>query len=336
MSERADIYASVTERIVEKLEAGTVPWKKPWRSYGVPHNVLNGRQYHGINLLLLTLDNYGDPRWGTFRAMREAAAKRASSEGREVVTETKTRKGHPVTEYYEMVDGKRVWFRGGVRKGEKGTHIVLVKRVPKKRGEPISPRQNEGGEDEDGSYMLMTSYVVFNAEQADGIAPLNVEPREFTPIESAQKILDAYVNHPGPAVMYGRAAALYNLRTDILEMPNPEDFFEDEPFYGTLFHELVHSTGHESRLKRIEPALFGSDPYAKEELVAELGASFLCGIAGLSIAGDEQSAAYIANWIQRFRESRMLIVQSAAAAQKAVDLILGTAAEEVGEEARAA
>lgn len=322
MAERTDIYASVTDRVVKQLEEERiVPWRKPWRSHGVPYNILTGRQYHGINLLLLTLDNYGDPRWGTFKAMREAAAKQAVRDGREIeVEKTKTKRGFEKTNYYEIVDGQRVWFGGGVRAKEKGTHIVLVKRVPK-------TRKNEGGEDEDGSYTLMTSYVVFNAEQADGIAPFVEEPREFTPIESAQRIVDAYVGHPGPAVLYGKAQALYNLRTDMLEMPNPEDFFEDEPFYGTVFHELVHSTGHESRLKRIEPALFGSDPYSKEELVAEIGASFLCGLAGLSIAGDEQSAAYIDHWLGVLRGSRTLIVKAAAAAQRATDLIMDTVPE---------
>lgn len=335
MAGRTDVYASVTERIVKQLEEERiVPWRKPWRSHGVPHNILTGRQYHGINLLLLTLDNYGDPRWGTFKAMREAAAKQATREGREIVTEkTQGKRGYEKTEYYEIVDGERVWFKGGVRNKEKGTHIMLVKRVSK-------TRKNEGGEDEDGSYTLLASYVVFNGEQADGIAPFVEEPREFTPIESAQRIMDGYLNRPGPAVLYGKAQALYNLRTDMLEMPNPEDFFEDEPFYGTIFHELVHSTGHESRLKRIEPALFGSDPYSKEELVAEIGASFLCGFAGLSIAGDEQSAAYIDHWLSALRGSRTLIPMAAAAAQKATDLIMDTVAvpesEHAEEEVQAA
>jgi antirestriction protein ArdC len=105
-------------------------------------------------------------------------------------------------------------------------------------------------------------------------------------------------------------------------MPEQKQFDSDEAYYTTLFHELVHSTGSEKRLKRLEPALFGSDPYAREELVAEVGASFLSGIAGFESAGGDQSAAYLAGWLERIKNDPKLVVQAAAQAQKAADLIL--------------
>jgi antirestriction protein ArdC len=95
-----------------------------------------------------------------------------------------------------------------------------------------------------------------------------------------------------------------------------------EGYYSTLYHELIHSTGHEKRLKRIERALFGTSPYAKEELVAEMGAAMLCGLAGID--NQDQSAAYVDGWLSALRNDRKLVVQAAAQAQKAADLILGT------------
>jgi antirestriction protein ArdC len=209
---------------------------------------------------------------------------------------------------------------GQVRKGEVGTHIVLWKPVPKTKANV---------DDEPGSYLLMRDYVVFNATQADGLPALDVEEREFTPVESAQQIVDGYVwvessGNSGPRLAYGGSRASYSMWEDSVQMPVPEAFESDAAFYSTLFHELIHSSGHEKRLARLEPALFGTDPYAKEELVAEIGASFLTGIAGMEDAGGEQSAAYVANWLGRLRDDRKLVVQAAAAAQKAVDVVLGT------------
>ena len=318
---RTDIYTGVTARIIAALEEGTVPWQRPWKIVGgFPVNVRNGRRYRGINVMLLMLEGYDDPRWGTFDAMRDSAAEEAKRNGRDIVVE-QSKRGKQL---WEIIDGERVWFRGGVRKGEHGTEIILWKKVDRK-----DPKEGE-----DKSYRLLRSYKVFNAKQCDGIPELPVEEvREFTPIEKAEQIVGGYIWTPGsgntgPTASYGFNHASYNLRTDVIELPDPEQFYEDAGYYTTLFHELIHSTGSEKRLKRIEPALFGSDPYAREELVAEIGASFLAGIAEFDDAGGKQSAAYIANWMERIKNDSKLIVNAAAQAQKASDLILGVAFED--------
>ena len=282
---KRDVYQEVTDRIVAALEAGTVPWRKPWRiAGGVPISIRSGKPYRGINVLILGLEGYDDPRWGTYKAIGEAG--------------------------------------GQVRKGEKATSIILWKPVQKGEG------------DEEQRYMLLRSYSVFNAAQADGLPELPVEEgRVFTPIEEAEHLVSGYISdisndNPGPPVRYGFDAASYSLIADVVSLPDPKQFEGDEAYYCTLFHELIHSTGHKKRLARIEPALFGSDPYAKEELVAEIGASFLSGVAGFEEAGGQQSAAYIANWMQRIKDQPKLVVQAAAQAQKAADLILGTTFDE--------
>lgn len=305
---RKDVYRQVNDRIVAVLEAGGLaPWTRPWKlSGGYPISIRSGKRYRGINVLLLMMEAYDDPRWGTYKAIGEAG--------------------------------------GQVRKGEKATQIVLWK--------PVKKRDADGAE---SGYMLLREYSVFNAKQADGLPELPVEEeREFTPIEAADEIVRGYVwaegsasgisGHTeisrinqavGPMVKHGYDRAAYSLTTDVVMMPDPHQFVSDEAYYTTLFHELVHSTGSESRLKRIEPALFGSDPYAKEELVAEIGASFLSGISGFESAGGDESAAYLSGWLSKIKEQPKLIVQAAAQAQKAADLVLGVTFEETTQPANA-
>lgn len=275
-----DIYQDVTDRMIAALENGTIPWHKPWVGGG-PVNVRSGRPYRGINIWLLELESmtagYSDNRWGTFKAIKEAG--------------------------------------GQVRKGEKGTRVILWKPVPK-------------GEDADGneqSYWLLREYTVFNVEQADGIEPL-VFTDDVHPNKLAEDVLAGYASPIGPPVVTRGSKAAYQPMTDIVYMPPRPAFDGGDEFYSTLFHELAHSTGHEKRLDRIEPALFGTDPYAKEELVAELAAAMLSGVTGITGTFDN-SAAYVAHWVQRFKDDRKLIVSAAAQAQKAADLILGTTFE---------
>jgi len=280
-----DVYEQVTDRIIAALEAGeTVPWRKPWKALaGLPVNVRNGKPYRGVNVFLLGFAGYSDPRWGTYKAITEAG--------------------------------------GQVRKGEKGTSIILWKPV-KQKGE---------GEEQGSSYMLLKTYVVFNAQQADGLPELERdELREHEADERAEALVAGFKAAGGPGIFHEYDRAFYRPSADLVGMPKPEQFESSESYYTTLFHELVHSTGHEKRTGRVEEwTTFGSDPYAKEELVAEMGASMLAGLAGLEMAGGEQSAAYVANWLQRFKNDRKLIIQAAAAAQKAADMIAGTTFEEL-------
>jgi antirestriction protein ArdC len=268
-----DVYAEVTDRIVAALEQGVVPWRKPWRSLGGPRN-LNGRPYRGINVFLLELAGFGDPRWGTFNAVKAAG--------------------------------------GSVRKGEKGTRIILWKPV-RRRGE------DENGEQQNGSYLLLKEYTVFNAEQCDGLPELDTVEHEQ--VASADEVVLGYID--GPTLNYGGDRAYYSPTLDQVTVPHLGQFESADAYYQTLYHELVHSTGHESRLKRTEWTAFGSETYSREELVAELGAAMLCGVAGIQ-PQYEQSAAYIASWKSKLEDDPKLIVQAAAAAQKAADRILGT------------
>ncbi len=271
---RTDVYETVTERIVAAIETGVVPWRRPWVGGG-PISLRSGRPYRGVNIFLLGMTEYGDPRWGTYKAIKEAG--------------------------------------GQVRQGERSTSVILWKPVAKK----------ETAEGAGDRYMLLRQYAVFNAEQADGL-PEYQTAFEHEPIERAQMIVDGY--EAGPGILYGGGEASYEPPKDLVRCPELGQFLKVEGFYSTLYHELIHSTGHEKRLARIEPALFGTDPYAREELVAEMGAAMLCGLAGID--NQDQSAAYVSGWLKPLQNDRKFVVQAAAQAQKAVDLILGTTFEE--------
>jgi antirestriction protein ArdC len=130
-----------------------------------------------------------------------------------------------------------------------------------------------------------------------------------------------------PAIRHGMIQAFYSPCEDIVSMPARERFDAMENYYSALFHELIHSTGHESRLNRstlTEKAGYGSDPYCKEELIAEMGAAFLCAQAEIVERTLANSAAYMNGWVGRLRMDKTLIVHAAAQAQKAADFILGS------------
>ncbi|MBI3418192.1 MAG: DUF1738 domain-containing protein [Verrucomicrobia bacterium] len=204
---------------------------------------------------------------------------------------------------------------GSVRKGEKACPVVFWKQ--------LQIEDKESGEQK--KTFLLRFYHVFNVTQCDGLN-IGTEPVETIGGE-ASKPYDIAANMPQPpAIKHGMTRAYYSPREDCVGLPPRERFERPEDYYSTVFHELIHSTGHEKRLKRstlTESAGFGSDPYCKEELIAELGAAFLCGQAEIAERTMDNSAAYLQGWLQQLQSDKTLIVQAAAQAQKAADFILG-------------
>lgn len=279
----AAIYQIVTDRIVELLEKGVVPWQKPWRGIpGAPRNLVSGKPYRGVNSLLLHAAGHASPYWVTFRQAQALG--------------------------------------GHVRRAEKGLPVVFWRW--------LDVENKETGEKE--QVPLLRYYTVFNVAQCEGLTvPAADQPiRDHSPLQVAEQIVAGMPKCP--RIEYGRSRACYSPVTDLVKMPAAERFTTAESFYSVLFHELTHSTGHESRLNRKavsrsggERPEFGSDPYAQEELVAELGAAFLCAQAGIVERTVENSAAYVAGWLETLKNDTKLVVQAAAQAQKAADWILG-------------
>lgn len=222
----------------------------------------------------------------------------------------------------EYASFKQVSEAGGkVKKGEKGNNIVFWK---------WSESENEEtGEIE--KIPFIRYYTVFEINrQCEGLqSKRNDETFDHNPIKAAERICAGYMD--APPVSFASGRALYCSVNDIVTVPPLSDYAKSEEYYNTLFHEHIHSTGHAKRLNRpgvTELNKFGSESYSKEELVAEIGAAMLCGVAGIDNSIVENSAAYIGSWLRKLKADNKLIVQAAGQAQKAVDYILGTEFEE--------
>jgi antirestriction protein ArdC len=209
---------------------------------------------------------------------------------------------------------------GNVRRGERGTKIVFWK-FDKYETETAD------GETENRTSAFLRYYTVFNLEQTEGLKALLALP-PARPIESAETIIAGMPNAPA----YERGfLACYTPSTDTVTMPSPTAFHSQAEYYSTMFHELVHSTGHAKRLTREgfdRPQQFGSESYSREELVAEMGSAMLCGVAGIEQATLANSAAYLKSWIARLKSDSRLIISAASAAQKAADYIRGESPED--------
>lgn len=263
-----ELSQQVTNAIIAELEKGAAPWVKPWTTSGsvLPQNAATGRLYNGVNVLILwmtaQLRMYPDNRWLTFHQAIEKGA--------------------------------------CVRKGEKGTHVVLVKQIPV-------------GEDEEQHRALLRSFTVFNVSQVDGLeAPTEPSEGPTTPILP-------FVAGTGATIQHGHSQAFYSPGKDVVCMPNSEAFSSPEHYHATLLHELTHWTGHETRLARDLKNRFGDRAYAAEELVAELGAAFLC--AHLGISGELRHAGYIGHWLELLKDDPRAIFTASAKASQATEYL---------------
>jgi antirestriction protein ArdC len=203
---------------------------------------------------------------------------------------------------------------GRVRKGEHGVPVVFWKIYDHEDAET----------GEAAKRFVLRQYTVFNAAQLNGVAipAITVIPHRFTPIERCAHLVDAMPHCP--AILHGHQRAFYTPATDTLHLPSPACFQSPEAYYATVFHELVHAVGHRSRLNRptlTDLCLFGDPTYAKEELVAEMGGAYLCGVCGIANATLDNSAAYLQSWMAVLRHDATLLVHAAAQAQRAADYI---------------
>ncbi len=203
---------------------------------------------------------------------------------------------------------------GQVRKGEHSELCIFYK--------PWESQETnaETGEAETKTGAVLKSFRVFNLDQIDGIqSPATRARPAFEVLADAERLLQ---NTPAP-IREGGARACYIPSLDEIHMPARETFISPEAFYSVAYHEATHSTGHQSRLARQFSTRFGDEAYAMEELVAELGAAFLCAEVGILPTTREDHAQYLANWVRVLRSDRKAIFTAAAAASKAAAFIKG-------------
>ena len=299
-------YEAITKNIIEALESGTVPWHKPWTApagNAFPHNAATGRRYSGLNVFTL---------W--------------------IVAERKGFESQAWLSYKQAQE-----LGGNVKKGEKGQFVQFWQ---------VGKPWETGDVDSKGKPIIKKSfmfrmYTVFNVEQCEGLTLPKREnisniPEDFDVIEEAEAIASAYIANGGPTVAHnGGDEAYYLPSSHSVHLPKQTQFDGKEEYYSTLFHELAHSTGHQSLLGRFsessESMHFGSERYSKEELVAEFTNAFLCAEVGITDTTLNNSAAYIQSWLKALKEDYTLALTAASRAQKAANLILAAKnkAEEV-------
>ena len=263
-----EVYTRITEQIKQKLEQGTLPWKKSW-VIGLPQNLISKRPYNGINFLSLCTANYPSPYYLTFLQCKE--------------------KG------------------GYVKRDEKGQLIIFWK---------LMDKDMPGDEETESARIPLTRYsYVYNITQTS----LYDDKPEPTSIVGCEEIINNIKDRP--VIKHNTIRCYYSPVEDFISLPMPEDFNSTEEYYSTLFHELIHWTGHKSRLARIE---YGRDVTEKatEELIAEIGSSYLCGLCGISSAVIDNQASYIDGWLSHLKHDPAYFIKAATAASKAVNFIM--------------
>lgn len=290
---RFDVYQHVTDTILKSLETGTAPWVKPWKdgnpAIGAPRNAVSEKAYRGINIPLLLVSEMANG----FNDSRWMTYKQAQEMG------------------------------GNVRKGEKGTQIVFWRFLTVE--DKHADATGEEGPSKEIPFLRL--YTVFNAAQCDGL-PRVETPAPTIPAFHHARAAECF-NANAPKLRHGGDRACYIPAIDTITLPPVEAFKDESNYWGTALHELTHWTGHESRLNRDLKNRFGSKAYAAEELIAEMGAAFLC--ASVGIEGKLQHAEYINNWIQIMKSDKRAIFTASSKAQQAADFILKASPVEVAE-----
>lgn len=285
VSSKADLYETITAKIVAQLESGVRPWVKPWSSAAPVSRPLrfNGIPYTGINVLVLWLEaeqhGYASPYWLTYQQATELG--------------------------------------GHVRKGEKGTIVVYANTFTKEV-------EAEDGTKSVAKIPFLKSYVVFNAQQCDGLPAkysISLQEKPGRSVEVPANVVSFFAA-TGSVVRHGGSKAYYDPSADLIGMPVVADFVDGEAYASTLAHEHIHWTKQPTRLDRdFGRKSWGDDGYAMEELVAELGASFLC--ADLGVSGDVRPdhACYLASWLKVLKADKRAIFSAASHASKAVEYL---------------
>ena len=282
------INEMITQRMIDRItELGELPWRKPWASVSMWPCNLKTKKRYR-GVNVFLLQSMG------YASPYFLTMKQANELG------------------------------GRIRRGEKAVPVVFWKlfEAEDKTAPKDDPKSRR--------HAMLRYYHVFNVAQCVGISEckipsLNLPSRSVSPIEAAEEVVRDMPNPP--KIASGMSQAAYTPPTDTVIMPKQEWFSSDEHYYATLYHELAHSTGHESRLARksiTSPSGFGTDLYSREELTAEMTAAFLCGHTGILSTVEDNAAAYLMGWLTRLHEDSSLLISAGGQAQRAYDYIVGT------------
>jgi antirestriction protein ArdC len=280
----SNIRDEITQQIIDAIEAGAPPWRRGWSSPELHYNTRTGQAYKGVNQLLLGLTPYSDGRWLTFKQAEAMGVK--------------------------------------IKKGSKGHRIVKMVEVD--RNKAAAEQDGEVLAEHKGKALVMKGYVVFNAEQIDGLPPLTRPTmNQVEPVAAVDAVIEG-MKGTGLTVQYGGGQPAYAPLADAVRMPMPDRFHTTQDYAATMLHELSHASGHQSRLNRLNLyARFGSEEYAREELRAELASALLGAQLGVPMASSmmESHASYLSNWLTVLKRDKNEIFRAAADAQKIADYL---------------
>lgn len=275
-----NVYQIVTDRIIEELKKGYIPWQKPWMSMRLQsgaYNRITKRPYSILNQLLLQHE-------GEYATIRQ----------------------------WNQLGGK-------IKKGSKAEIVVFWKLQE-------FQEERENGEVEEKKVPLLRYYRVFHISTVDGVTPLSrPEPEEVLGIEAGDKVIREYADREHVLIREEYTdEAYYSPSRDQIVIPDKQQYKDIHEFYSTAFHEMVHSTGHKTRLDRdMSQNIFGSEDYSKEELIAEIGSAMLMCTVGIDTKQSfRNSAAYMQGWLRQIQKDERLVVSAAGKAEKAVGYIL--------------
>lgn len=287
--DRKDVYGRVTEKIIADLEQGVRPWVKPWNAEHLAGRITrplrhNGTPYRGINVVML---------WMAAVAQGYAC---------------------PIWMTFQQAKE----LGGFVRKGETGTLVVYANTF-------TATETDEDGEESEREIPYLKGYTVFNCEQIEGL-PAHYYARAEARARPVERIAqaEAFFANTHADIRHGGDRAYYAIESDCIQMPPVETFRDSESYAGVLAHELTHWTRHPSRLDRdLGRKRWGDEGYAREELVAEIGAAFLCADIGITPEVRADHAAYVASWLNVLQDDKRAVFQAASHAQRAADYLHG-------------
>lgn len=287
---KIDAYQTVTDAIVSAIEAGRGALRNRWLGTATGNALrVTGDEYRGINAFTLGLIGWAQG----YQSAHWMTFKQALDLG------------------------------GAVRKGEKSSPVVFYKQLEVERD------GDDGADGERETIRMARLYRVFNVDQIDGLpdrfrlAP----PTEALPAKERNAAAEAVLRATGASIAEdGGNRAFYNIGADSIHLPAFDRFLSTDDYLATMAHELCHWTGAKHRLDRPQLNRFGSPAYAEEELVAEIGAAFVCNALGIAGEHVESHAGYVENWLQALKNDKRHIFKAAAAAQAAADMVLGKAA----------
>lgn len=289
MAPNSDIYQTTAQKIIAVIKNGAGEYRMPWNPIKcggsertMPHNPIGGYAYRGINIVSLWISQEVE--------------------------------GYSTAEWATY----RQWLSVGaqVQKGQKGTSTVFFK--PVETGEPQEATTENVDNDMARALFIARVGYVFNADQVDGYSS---KPAPELSVTKRHANADRLVKEGGACIIFGGVIACYAPSRDKIQLPPPGSFRDMEAYYGVTFHELTHWTGHQSRCNRDLRNRFGSEAYAMEELVAELGSAFLCARLGIAPEPREDHAQYIESWLKALNHDKRAIFTAASKASQAAEFL---------------